>query len=492
MSERATTDTPTTPRLQRSLRPLHVWALALGCIIGWGSFIMPGTVFLPQAGVAGTAIAFALATVMMLAIAFNYSYMIERYPQAGGEFAYVSRLFGRRAAFGCSWLLGLCYLALVAQNATALAVVARSLFGGVLKTGYLYTIAGYDIYAAELALALGALAVFALLNVRGVRLAGVFQTVLVLAIVGGVLAVCSCALAAPGAPLAHIEPAFSPHTAPAAGVLAVLAIAPFAFVGFDTIPQAAEEYGFAPGRARVLIVVALLFGALLYLALNTLAASAVPEGYADWPAYVADAPSLDGVASLPTFHAAWQLMGPAGVFLLGAAASGAILSGIVGFYLASSRLLFAMGRDGCLPAWFAQVHPRWKTPRNAIVFVMLAASIAPFFGRTVLGWLVDMSALGAAVAYGATSLAALHSARTKEPGTAQRGIVVTGVAGLVFSVAFCVLLLVPIPGLQASLGPQGYLCLAVWVALGVVFYQTTKGNAPAPDPLHGDEGGAHG
>ena len=44
--------------LKRQLNPINVWAIAFGCIIGWGSFINPGKKFLPNSGVAGTAIAF--------------------------------------------------------------------------------------------------------------------------------------------------------------------------------------------------------------------------------------------------------------------------------------------------------------------------------------------------------------------------------------------------------------------------------------------------
>jgi len=47
--------------LQKKLSPINVWALALGCIIGWGAFVMPGNTFLPKAGPLGTAIAMGIA-----------------------------------------------------------------------------------------------------------------------------------------------------------------------------------------------------------------------------------------------------------------------------------------------------------------------------------------------------------------------------------------------------------------------------------------------
>lgn len=50
--------------LKRQLSPAHVWALAFGCVVGWGSFINPGKKFLPNSGVAGTAIAMALGALV--------------------------------------------------------------------------------------------------------------------------------------------------------------------------------------------------------------------------------------------------------------------------------------------------------------------------------------------------------------------------------------------------------------------------------------------
>lgn len=52
--------------LQKSLSPMSVWAIAFGCIIGWGSFINPGKKFLPNSGVAGTAIAMVLGALVMV------------------------------------------------------------------------------------------------------------------------------------------------------------------------------------------------------------------------------------------------------------------------------------------------------------------------------------------------------------------------------------------------------------------------------------------
>jgi len=117
-------------KLKRSLNPFAVWALAFGCIIGWGSFFNPGLKFLPTAGPLGTAIAMLLGAGIMVIIACSYNYLIPRYPVAGGEFAYTMAIFGPKHAFICGWFLVLAYLTNVPMNATTLGYMTRFLFEG--------------------------------------------------------------------------------------------------------------------------------------------------------------------------------------------------------------------------------------------------------------------------------------------------------------------------------------------------------------------------
>ena len=451
--------------LERKLSAVNVWALALGCIIGWGAFVMPGNTFLVKAGPLGTAIAMGAAAVIMIIIAFNYHYMINRFPVAGGEFTYAQRAFGRGHGFVCSWFLSLSYLAIVPLNATALALIGRNLLGGVFQVGFHYTVAGYDVYWGEILLATTALVLFAWLAKRGVKGSGRFQTLLTFVLVGGVALVSAAALLSPAASWEKLSPAFAPTGSEVSGVLAVIAVSPWAFVGFDTVPQAAEEYRFSPKKTRVIMIVSILFGATVYVALNTVTAAAVPQGYDNWAAYIADLSACSGLQALPTFHAAKRLLGDAGLLVIGAAVLAAILSGIVGFYMAASRLLYAMARDNTLPAWFARLDGKSRTPGNAILFVMGVSLIAPFFGRTALGWIVDMSSIGAAIGYGYTSAAALKYARQER----NRFVTVTGAAGTLLSLVFVGLLLVPVPALGCSLGGESWICLAAWSVLGLLF-----------------------
>ena len=265
--------------LQRQLSPTHVWALAFGCIIGWGSFVNPGKKFLPNSGVAGTAIAMILGAVVMIIIAFSYAYMIPKYPKAGGEFTFSKECFGRNTAFVCGWFLIAAYLTNVPMNSTAIGLIVDGLDGGanILKVGFLYTIAGFDIYLGEMIFAIAILVIFAVVNLLGVKKAGVVQTVLSSLLVASVFTLAISALISSKAQGINMLPiwGFDRSAAMAAGattenisdfaksgtsgvlsaILATFAIAPWAYVGFDTIPQAAEELRYNYGVSLYILII---------------------------------------------------------------------------------------------------------------------------------------------------------------------------------------------------------------------------------------------
>ena len=90
-------------KFKRTLRPIDVWGLALGAIIGWGCFVLPGNEFLPKAGPLGMAIGMIGGALLVLVISLSYGYLIRHYPVSGGEFVYAKSAFGKTHAFICGW-----------------------------------------------------------------------------------------------------------------------------------------------------------------------------------------------------------------------------------------------------------------------------------------------------------------------------------------------------------------------------------------------------
>lgn len=471
--------------LRRDLKPGHVWAIAFGCIIGWGSFINPGKKFLFTSGVAGTAIAMALGALIMIIIAFSYAYMVPKYPKAGGEFHFTKACFGKRAAYLCGWFLVAAYLTNVPMNSTALGLIMDGLFGPVLKFGFHYQIAGFDVYMGEMLFAMAIIVLFAWFNIRGVKVAGKIQTVLAVTLATCVFILTASAVLSPIATVENMQPiwgfdkaaaldaaasglyagvapfAHTSNASIATAILATLAIAPWAFVGFDTIPQAAEEFDFSPKKVSFIMIVAILFGMFVYIANNTITAAAL-ENWPDLIVYADSTPWL-------LLAAAEKLLGTFGKVLVGLGVLSAVLTGMMGFYMASSRLMYSMARDGYLPKVFDQIDEKHGTPRNAIIFCMIVSLAGPILGREALGWFVDMSAIGASIGFGFTCLACIATQRRFGDGSAFLKFM--AVLGAVFSLMFVVLQLVPIPGLSGvHFCNESYIMLVVWIAIGFAFY----------------------
>ena len=468
--------------LKRQLSPMNVWAIAFGCIVGWGSFINPGKKFLPNSGVAGTAIAMILGAMVMIIIAFSYAYMVPKYPKAGGEFTFTKMCFGKNLSFLCGWFLVAAYLTNVPMNSTAIGLIVDGLDGSadILKFGFHYSIAGFEIYLGEMLLAMLILLLFGYLNIIGVRKAGFVQTVLSSMLIICVFTLCISGLVSAKAKGINMQPiwGFDKTTAIAANattaeigqyahkgtvgilsaILATFAIAPWAYVGFDAIPQAAEEFNFSFKKVSFIMIVAIVFGCFVYTSNNTVAAAAL----ANWPERVM---AGDWVLLI----AAEELLGTFGKVLIGLGVSCAVLSGIMGFYLASSRLMYSMSRDGYLPRWFGKVDKKYGTPKNAIIFCIIVSLSGPVLGREALGWFVDMSAIGASIGYLFTCASTLVTARRDGDGTGFLKAMAS--VGVCFSVAFIVLQLVPIPGLSGvHFGRESYLMLIVWILMGLAFY----------------------
>ena len=468
--------------LKRQLNPMHVWAIAFGCVIGWGSFINPGKKFLPNSGVAGTAIAMVLGALVMIIIAFSYAYMVPKYPQAGGEFTFTKNCFGKNMAFVCGWFLVAAYLTNVPMNSTAIGLIVDGLDGSadILKFGFHYSIAGFDIYLGEMLLATAILLLFGYLNIIGVYKAAFVQTVLSVLLVVCVFALFLGAVFSSKAQGINMQPiwGFDKSAAMAAGattanigefahtgtkgvmsaILATFAIAPWAFVGFDTIPQAAEEFNFSFKKVSFIMFIAIVFGCFVYVSNNTVAAVALEN----WPDRVM-------AGEWVVLIAATELLGTFGKVLVGIGVSCAVLSGIMGFYLASSRLMYSMSREGYLPQWFGLVDKKYGTPKNAMIFCMIVSLSGPVLGREALGWFVDMSAIGASIGYFFTSAATLVTLRRDGDGSAA--LKAMAALGVAFSIVFMILQLVPIPGLPSvHFCRESYIMLIAWCAIGAVFY----------------------
>ncbi|GAB4074230.1 APC family permease [Barrientosiimonas marina] len=452
-------------QLSRTLKPQWVWAIALGSAIGWGAFVQP-SVWMEDSGPLGAMIGFGIGAVLMMIIAVSYGFLIKHFPVSGGEFAYAFLGFNRNHAYVAGWFLALGYICIVALNATALSLAVRYIFPFIAEQGYLYSVAGYDVYLMEILITSAALILFAYTNIRGTGVSGRVQFVFVICMLLGIAILSIGAIFHPSTSFSGMEPLFKPDTSIWSSIVVIVAIAPWAFVGFDSIPQAAEEFNFPAKKGFTLIILALFFAGIVYMAMIMATSLADP-----WQ-------SMTGL-QWGTGDAMVDLFGDFGLIILAVALVMGVCTGLNGFYLSSSRLLFAMGRAKIIPGIFAKLHPKYGTPYAGIMFTSIVCLISPWFGREVLNWIVDMSSVGVTIAYIYTCVTAFKMFKWSNetslsdqfrtlPSVAAPFKKVFSLAGALIGFAFLLLLL--IPASPAFMGIPSLIALVIWLALGTVFY----------------------
>lgn len=438
--------------LKHDLRAIDVFGLALGCIIGWGCFVLPGNSFLAKAGPLGMALGMSLGAVLICVISLCYGYMIQKIPYTGGEFTYGYSVFGKKIGFIAGWALVLVYWAAIPMNATAIGMIGRYLFPGILQKGLLYSVAGWEVYAGEIIFASFFVILFAYINIKGVKTAGWVQSATTIALVSSILII-TIVTFLKGPDFSNLSPGFVPGKAPISCIFAIAAMAPWAFMGFGCIPQAASEYSFSPKIAMWLLLAAVVIATGLYICVNTVTAIYMP-----WTEMLENKPFW------ATGTAIEAVMGKPGLLIIGIAMFAAVLSSMNGSYLAASRVMYSMSKMEALPEWFGMLDEKYCTPKHGILFVAALALVTPWFGREVLGWIVDMTSVGGSIAFGITCLATVVFA-LKERNAFYS---LAGILGTCFSAFFLGLLI--IPGAPGFLSIQAASVLLVWIAAGIVLY----------------------
>ena len=448
------------------LSPAGAWAFAFGCAVGWGSFVMPGTTFLPTAGPLGTVIGLVIGALIMVVIGVNYSKLISRYPGPGGSYTYASKVLGNDHGFVCAWMLLLAYTAVLWANATALSLIVRYVIGDIFCFGFSYEIAGYTVYLGEVLLSFGILLVATLLCVFSKRAAKWFQIIMALALFI-LIAVCFIAVVIHRGGFSGIEPPFKQGSSPAWQVLGILMLAPWAFIGFESISHSSGEFKFSPKKSLPIMIGAIAAAALAYIMLVLCASMAVPDGYTGWSDYIRSLSIQSGINQLPTFFAAKQAMGDTGVMLLGIAAFCGIATGVIGNMIAVSRLMYSMADDGILPKVFIKRN-KSGIPWAAILCVAGVSAVIPLSGRTAIGWIVDITTVCALIVYGYVSICSLKLGLQEK----KRFQVALGIIGAVLSFVFAAYFLFPDINARGKLSSESIFILIVWSVLGILVFRT--------------------
>ena len=448
-------------RLRGHLSPLGAWAFSIGTSVGWGSLVVTASTYLAQAGPLGSVLGLAAGALIMLLIARCYAYMMSCYPEAGGAYAFTREAFGYDQGFLTAWFLALTYLAILWANATSLPLFSRIFLGGVFRFGRLYTLFGYDVYLGEALLTLAAIVLVALLCSRHEKMMIRLMIGMALLFTAGI-AVCYIGALTGGA--IHLKPAYLPDSSALSQLVHIAVISPWAFIGFESISHATEEFSFEHQKIRRVLLVSVLSTTALYILVILLSVTAHPAQYDSWLAYIRDLDHLSGLEALPAFYAANHYLGSFGVTLLTLSLLSLVITSLIGNTTALSRLFYAMAKDRLLPKRFAKLNAQ-RIPGDAVLLVALVSLPVALIGRTAIGWIVDVTTLGATLIYGFVAASAAKTARLSGD-TREMWI---GRAALGLMVAFGAYIMLPNLLWRSSLARETYFLIVVWCVLGFLY-----------------------
>lgn len=452
-------------RFKKVMTSTDILVVAFGAMIGWGWVVSSGR-WIQNAGVLGTVIGFLIGGVMIYFVGMTYAELTPAIPKVGGEHVFSYKAFGPMGSFICTWALILSYIGVVCFEAVSLPTIISYVFPS-FSQGYLYTIAGSDVYlTGVLTASLFTIGIITI-NILGIKAASIFQTILTvtIAVVGAILVVASAINGEPsnldgqvfiGEGLGSVK-----------NILSVAVVAPFFLFGFDVIPQVAEEINIPLKKiARVLllsIICAVTFYGLVVFAvgyaLNTQEISGAMEGA--------------GLVTATAMEKLFNSTVMAKVLILGG------LCGVVtswnSFLIGGSRAIFSMAESRMIPGRFAKLHPAKKTPINALLLIGVLSLAAPFFGRTMLVWISDAASFACCLAYCMVALSFLIL-RKKEPDLERPfkvknykfiGIIASALSGMM-------VILYLIPGSGSSLTHEEWIIVGGWAILGLIFYVICK------------------
>lgn len=393
MSKDSTSTQPA--HLKKVLGSFRLWGIAVGLVIsgeyfgwsyGWAS-----------AGTLGFLVATLLVALMYTSFIFSFTELTTAIPHAGGPFAYAHRAFGPAGGFvaGFATLVEFVF----APPAISLAI------GAYLNVQFPTVNPKY--------IALGAYALFISLNWLGVGIAATFELLVTLLAIFELLVFMG--VVSPGwswAQFASMGWAGSDtfNSAAMSGIFASIPFAIWFFLAIEGAAMAAEEAR-DPQRtipkayiAGILTLVSLAFGVMI-----------MAGGVTDWRqlANIND-PLPQAMKAVLGGQSGWlHMMVWIGLF--------GLIASFHGILMGYSRQIFALARAGYLPAYFAQLSPRFQTPHRALLAGGVVGVVAIFSdewitlgGQTLTANIVTMSVFGAIVMY-ITSMAALLRLRRTEP-----------------------------------------------------------------------------
>jgi amino acid transporter len=429
-----------TPTLRRELGKWDLTAIGINQVIGSAIFLLPADVA-RQIGPWGPA-AFLLVGLASLLIALCFAEVGSRFDRTGGPYLPARTAYGRFVGFEVGWMMWFTRVASQASVSNGLAL-ALAFYWPALASGW-----------QRPALITAVTVVLAIINIRGIKQSSWVVNVLTIGkltplfifIVAGIW---------------FVDPSrFSnlPEvTMSQAGTAALLLI--FAYGGYEVTGIPAGESS-NPRRDVPFAFVTTILTVAVVMTLTSVVATGVLPDVAG-----TRTPLADGAAIF---------MGAAGALLVSVGSAISMTGNNMGQVLTGSRTIYALAENGDLPRWFADVHPRFQTPSNAILFSVVVALTLALTGSFVA--LAAVSAVARLIMYVAVTTATLVL-RRRQPDETMRAAEFTIPGGPIVPVLATVVAL----GILAGATPQQLLAGAAALAAGAILFAIARRTTDGTD-----------
>ena len=406
-----------TPTLRRALGRWDLTAIGINQVIGGAIFLMPSQVAAQIGG--WSPIAFVLMGLASLTVALCFAEVGSRFEGTGGPYLYTRAAFGRFAAFEVGWMQ---WFTRASSQASVMAGIAVAL-------GYYWPAATAGWPRAIVLTAITS--ALAWVNVRGIRQSAWVVNALT---IGKLVPLMVFIIAG----LAFIDPShltpLPPLTRNQASTAALLLI--FVYGGFDVVPVPAGE-ALDPRRHVPFALVTTILAVMTIMTLAQIVAQGVLPDLAAHSTPIADAAAV--------------FLGSAGALLVGIGSVLSMTGNNAGQVLSGSRMLFALAEHGELPAFFGRIHPRFRTPANAVLFTSAVALLLGLSGSFAA--IAVVSALARLVTYTGACAATLRLRSPQFAATVKPATFVAPLGPVVPIVAIVVSLAVVAGATQQQLLP---------------------------------------
>jgi amino acid transporter len=444
---------PPSSALRGGLSTIEYFTFGFGTMIGVGWLVLMDD-WLTRGGPGGAMIGFALGGLLLFPIAHTYGRLVQRIQDAGAEIAYTEGVFPPFVSFAAGWTMVLSYAIVCPWEAVATGNLLARVFPA-LNRLQIYTVGGSPIFAPRLAVGVALTVLVAVVNYRGIKPSGVFQDVMTF----GLLATFAVftLLGFTRGTAANMRPLFSQNGPGGAwlSIFLVMQIVPYFMTGFESVAKGSEEAksGFDPRNFTKAIYASLFAGLLFYVIIIAVVTYVYP-----WREIVSG-----HVRTEVAFERAFSSHAIAQLILFGAFLS--LLKIFNGNFVASTRMLYAIGKRDLVHPSLGLVHPAHGTPVAAIALMSFLTIGAAMFGDAILVPITEVGSL--AVGVGWLSACAAYLARRRGHASASQSAMMAWL-GAAVSAAIVLMKIVPsVPG--SFTGPE-WLAFTGWSALGLVFW----------------------